>query len=940
MVEGLTPEQRARQEIDKLLKAAGWAVQDYKAMNLAAARGVAVREFPTPTGPMDYMLYVDRRGIGSVEAKKVGETLLGVEPQADRYSEGFSARAKKDGIPFWKLPLPFHYISTGIETVFTSRLDPDARPRPTFAFHKPETLLDWVQEKSSLRTRLREMPPLKQEGLRDIQVEAITGLEKSFAENRPRTLVPMTMGSGKTYVAVAESYRLIRYAGAKRIFFMVDRRNLGQQALREFQNYVVPDENRKFGELYGLQLLETNHIDPAAKVVIGTVQRLYSILRDEPDLDVELEEASSFEAEERGAPELEESVVVNYQPKVPIETFDFLITDECHRSIYGRWGQVIEYFDSFLVGLTATPSKFTYVYFDGNVVAEYTHEQSVIDGVNVDYLPYRIATAISEGGSKIEKGEWVKVRDKRTRAIERRALGEQITYDENALDRSVVSPDQIRTVVRTFRDKLFAELFPGRTEVPKTVFFCKDDAHAEDVLQIVREEFAKGSDFARKITYKTQGSTDEHIQDFRTDPKFRIAVSVDQISTGTDIRPIECLVFMRFVKSRSLWAQMMGRGVRRIDPTDLAAVSPDAGTKDHFVLVDAVGITDEDMAWVDSKPLDRDPSVPLTKLLQDVAVGITRDDVISTVGARLLRLAARATPEQETAFAKVSGGQSLKEVAEALIVASDPDAQFRAAAEPLLNVVPEADRKPIEEVAVSEDQLLQARMELVDAAVAPLMDPAVREAIQRIQTQTEQIIDLASVDQIIFAGFTDRDEAAKVVETFEEWIEKHRDEYVALRAYFERPYPQRLKYEDIRELAKAIEAPPLFMTPGRLWEAYRKVEGAKVRGTGHRVLTDIVSLLRFALNEDEELVPHADVVKLRFDLWLHDQQANGHEFTPDQVRWLEMVRDHIATSMTIERDDFDLEPFAQEGGLVGAYRAFGDELDSLLSELNEKLIAT
>jgi type I restriction enzyme, R subunit len=938
-VEGLTPEQGARQEIDKLLKAAGWAVQDYKAMNLAAARGVAVREFPTPTGPMDYMLYVDRRGIGSVEAKKVGETLLGVEPQADRYSKGFTARAKKDGIPFWKLPLSFHYISTGIETVFTSRLDPDPRPRPTFAFHRPDSLAEWVQQDKSLRTRLREMPQLNRDGLREIQEEAIVGLEKSFAENRPRTLVPMTMGAGKTYVAVAEAYRLIRYAGAKRIFFMVDRRNLGQQALREFQNYVVPDENRKFGELYGVQLLESNHVDPAAKVVIGTVQRLYSILRDEPEMDVDLEEASAFEAEEQGSPELEESVVVNYQPKVPIETFDFLFTDECHRSIYGRWGQVIEYFDSFLIGLTATPSKFTYVYFDGNVVAEYTHEQSVLDGVNVDYLPYRIATAITEGGSKIEKGEWVKVRDKRTRAVERRALGEEIAYGEDALDRSVVSPDQIRTVVRTFRDKLFTDLFPGRIEVPKTVVFCKDDAHAEDVLQVVREEFAKGSEFARKITYKTQGSTDEHIQDFRTDPKFRIAVSVDQISTGTDIRPIECLVFMRFVKSRSLWAQMMGRGVRRIDPTDLAAVSPDAGTKDHFVLVDAVGITDEDMAWVDSKPLDRDPSVPLTKLLQDVAVGITRDDVISTVGARLLRLASRATPEQETAFAKVSGGKSLEEIAKALVAASDPDVQFRAAAEPILNALPENERKPLDEIEVSDEQQLQARMELVDAAVAPLMDPDVREAIQKIQTQTEQIIDLASVDQVTFAGFTDRDEAEKLAEGFEDWIKEHRDEYVALKAYFERPYTQRLKYEDIRELAKAIEAPPLYMTPDRLWEAYRRLDSAKVRGSGHRVLTDIVSLLRFALNEDDELVPHADVVKLRFDLWLHDQQSNGHKFTADQTRWLEMVRDHIATSMTIEREDFDLEPFRQEGGLVGAYRAFGDQLDTILSDLNEKLVA-
>lgn len=926
----LTPEQRSRVLIDRLLGEAGWVVQNRDEINLAAGLGIAVREFRTATGPVDYLLYGDRKALGTLEAKRDGTPLLGVEWQSDRYADGFARAAKQKGLPFWRLPLPFHYMSTGKETYFANRLDPDYAPREVFAFHKPETLVDMAKSGMSLRQRLRGMPALSPDGLWANQVAAIQGLEASFGHNRLRTLVPQTMGAGKTTISRAEAYRLLRYGGADRILFMVDRINLGEQALREFRGYRTPDDGRKLGELYNVQLLRSNHIDPAANVVITTIQRLYSMLRGEAELNPELEAASTFEfATSTGGAE---QLPVSYQSQLPIESFDFIFTDECHRSIYGRWGHVLDYFDAFLVGLTATPSKFTYGYFQGNVVAPYTHEQSVIDGVNVDYTVYRIETDISRGGSTVEEGEWVRVRDRLTRDQAYQELEDELTYDASKLDRAVVAEDQIRTVVRTFRDRVCTEIFPGRKEVPKTVVFCKHDSHAEDVLRIIREEFGRGSEFARKITYKTEGASQQHIQDFRTDPKFRIAVSVDQISTGTDIKPIECLLVLRMVKSRALWEQMKGRGVRRIEPNEFWAVTPGAreegAVKDHFVIVDCVGLTEEDRAWAETKPLDKKPRVPLASLLRDIGQGIATDELLTTVAARLARLRDKLTPEEEREVAEV-GAIGLREIAERLIEAADQEAVNKAARADL----GEAPSPP------TDEQLAATKQRLVDRAVEPLLDNKVREKILSLTARAAQVIDIASQDQLITAGFADAGEAKALVQAFEDWIKGHHDEYVALRAYFEQPVERRPSLEDIKALAHAIETPPLNFRRQRLWEAYKKVADGRVRGDGGRTLADIVSLVRFAVHEDDELIPYADLVKLRFDVWLAEQQSGGHKFSPEQIGWLMMVRDHIAQSLTIEPEDFDYEPFAQQGGLIGADKAFGANLSTILNELNRCLPA-
>jgi type I restriction enzyme, R subunit len=355
--------------------------------------------------------------------------------------------------------LIFHYESTGEETFFRDTRDPHARSRRVFAFHKPQTLHAWLKEEETLRGRLQKMPPLDPSGLRECQIDAVHGLDKSLAKDHPRALIQMATGAGKTFTACTFSWRLLKHARARRILFLVDRNNLGDQTLKEYQNYDPPGSSRKFNQTYIVQHLHSNYIDTDAKIVITTIQRLYAMLRGE-ELDESNEEASAFETWTNEEGELRP---VTYNPDIPIEHFDFIVTDECHRSIYGLWRQVLEYFDAHLIGLTATPSMHTLGFFNQNLVAEYPYEQSVVDGVNVGFEVYRIRTRVGEQGGVVDSNYHVPVRDRRTRAIRYKQLDGDMAYTHRQLDNDVTVPNQIRAVLQCYKDKLFTDLFPGRS---------------------------------------------------------------------------------------------------------------------------------------------------------------------------------------------------------------------------------------------------------------------------------------------------------------------------------------------------------------------------------------------------------------------------------------------------------------------------------------------
>jgi type I restriction enzyme R subunit len=764
----------------------------------------------------------------------------------------------------------------------------------------------------------------------------------------------MATGSGKTFTAITGIYRLIKFAGARRVLFLVDRDNLGRQAEKEFHLYRTPDDGRKFTELYNVQRMQSNVLDPVAKVCITTIQRLYSMLQGEPDLDPALEAGSQFDT---GAGLIRQPIPVAYNPAVPIETFDVIFTDECHRSIYNLWRQVLEYFDGFLIGLTATPSKQTLGFFNQNLVMEYNHEQAVADGVNVDFDVYRILTQITAGGSTIDAGFFVDKRDRETRAVRWERLDEDLTYGPSQLDRDVVAKDQIRTVIRTFKQKLFTEIFPGRKDVPKTLIYAKDDSHADDIVQIVREEFGKGNDFAQKITYRTgtarvvtkkvgpDGSEVEEVtykstgvkpedllSAFRNSYNPRIAVTVDMIATGTDIKPLEIVMFTREVRSRTFFEQMKGRGARVMDATDFQAVTPDAPQKTHFTIVDCVGVCEGNLT--DTRPLERVPTVSFEKLLQAVAFGSTDPDLISSLAGRLARLERRLSKAEQDAVTRTGGGQSLQAITARMLKGLDPDRHIEAA-RAAAGLAPEA--QP------TQEQLAHAADVLIRDSVAPIAaNPALRQHLIALKRSLEQTIDTVSKDVVLEAGFSieAKEKAKGVVASFEQFINDHKDEIVALQVLYSRPYTQRLRHEDIRALADAIQAPPHGWTPEALWRAYEALDQSKVRGAGgRRLITDIVSLVRFALHQEPELIPFAETVQGRFATWLAQQEHRGRRFTDEQRQWLELIRDHIAGSLKIEPDDFDYTPFGQRGGVGKAYQVFGQDLLLLLGELNDALVA-
>ncbi|MBG53094.1 MAG: restriction endonuclease subunit R [Rhodobiaceae bacterium] len=919
----LTPEQIARQKIDASLSAAGWVIQNNDEFNRNAALGVAVREFQLASGPCDYLLFVDGKAAGVIEAKKAGMTLSGVAEQSEKYMS-----ALPDHLARWQDILIFDYESTSDETFFRDMRDPKPRSRKVFAFHQPETLHEWLKQPDTLRGRLRALPELITHGLRDCQIEAIHGLEKSLSEDRPRSLIQLATGAGKTFTACSFSYRLIKHAGAKRILFLVDRKNLGDQTLKEFQDFQPPDAVNRFTDTYIVQHLHSHKIDPDAKVVITTIQRLYSMLRGE-EMESEEEEGSAFETSGNDEGEIQP---LSYNPQIPIEMFDFIVTDECHRSIYGLWRQVLEYFDASIIGLTATPSKHTLGFFNQNLVAEYPYERSVADGVNVGYEVYRIRTRVTEDGGTVEVEEsdfQVPVRDKRTRAVKYRDLDADLEYSAKELDRSVVAPNQIRTVLQTFKDRVFTELFPDRTGdwLPKTLIFAKDDNHAEEIVHAVREVFGEGNDFAKKITYRNTGeSPKELIKAFRVDPFPRVAVTVDMVATGTDIKPVEVLLFMRDVKSEGYYEQMKGRGVRTIQDADLKSVTPDAETKTRFVLIDAVGVSETKKNA--SQPLERKRNISFDKLIDQIAQGRRDEDALSSLAGRLAVLDGKLDDEDRLRVAELAGGKTPRDLANTLLDAIDPDIQAAA-----INAAHGTMASEAEEKAVAE--------KLINDACAPFDAAPLRNLLKEIKQKSDIIIDEVTTDELLSADF-DQKHAKERISSFKTFIEENKDELTALQILYNQSYAtQRLTYAAIKELVQKLTTPPHYLTTADVWQAYKRLDAAKVRGAPvDKQLTEIVSLVRFALGQDALLEPFGDKVEQRFNLWLGREKKAGREYSNEQLDWLKTIVSLVAANAEISPSDFmEVPGLSDKGGLLKARELFGTGLNDMLDELQGALVA-
>lgn len=936
-IEGLKPETQARLSIDEQLNLAGWKVQTWPKVNLGEDLGIAVREYPTDTGPADYLLFVGRQAVGVIEAKKDETILSQVEEQTLRYATS-KIKFRKE-----VAPLSFLFEATSQVIHFTDLRDPAPRAREVFHFFKPETLQAWSKQENSLRYSLKNnMPELVKATLRECQVSAITGLEKSLSENRPRSLIHMATGAGKTFTAINAVYRLLNYGGAKRILFLVDTRNLGKQAQQEFHAFKPQGKQTFFHENHIVQRLNSSTIDDTAEVCICTIQRMYSILSGKP-IDESAEDLSLHEIKQNKL----QGKLVKYNPAVPIETFDFIIVDECHRSIYNLWKQVLDYFDAFTIGLTATPDKRTFGFFNENIVAEYSYEDSVLDGVNVGYDVYEIETEIGSKGAELKAKEWLDHRDKLTRKKRWAQAEEDNNYTSKDLDRSVVNKSQIRQVIKAMKKAVETEIFPNRKEVPKTLIFAKTDSHADDIIQIVREEYGQGNEFCKKVTYSAK-DPDGILNDFRNDFNPRITVTVDMIATGTDVKPLEILLFMRDVRSKGYYEQMKGRGVRSLSYEDLHNVSKSATTdKDRFVLIDAVGV--EKSLKTESRPLEKAPNLSMKDLLQGVAMGHRDDDTIQSLANRLTRLAKQLNKRGLDKIEKLAG-KPLPQLARELLTAIDPDAINKKA----LTNAKEAGITQSEET-LTDSERQTAKEQLVDQACQSFDNPETREIIESARRDREQLIDHINLDTVKYSGYSSQatDDAAKVIQNFKDFIEQHKDDIQAISFFYQQPYQRRgLTFVMLEELHQALSKPPLLLTTENLWSAYERLNqidsSNKKKANTQRQLTDIISLIRFAIGLDTELKPFAEQVDAKFKKWIFRHNAQrSTAFTEQQTQWLRLIKDHISASCVIERDDFDYSPFSDHGGLQKAWGLFSvsndgkgnNELDSLLAEMNQELIA-
>ncbi|WP_429089362.1 DEAD/DEAH box helicase family protein [Aeromonas veronii] len=942
------PEQLARDKIDAQLTAAGWVVQPKKKIDFSAGLGVAVREWQTSVGPADYILFIEGKPVGVIEAKPedAGHRITSVELQTEGYANALLKWVKASE------PLRFLYEATGVITRFTDARDPKPRSREVFSFHRPETLGEWLGQSATLRARLQAMPllnpsklPASTLRLRDCQEVAISNLEDSFKANKPRALIQMATGAGKTYTAITAIYRLLKYAGAKRVLFLVDTKNLGEQAEQEMMSYLPIDDTRKFTELYPVQRLKSGYIAKDSLVCVSTIQRMYSILKGE-ELDEAAEERSP--AEQLTQPK--KPMPVAYNPTIPPEFFDFIFIDECHRSIYNLWQQVLDYFDASLIGLTATPDNRTYGFFKKNVVSDYSHEKAVADGVNVGNEVYLIETVVTKQGSQLKAEQQVELRERLTRRKRWEQQDEDEAYSGKQLDRDIVSPDQIRTIIRTFRDKL-PEIFSDRHEidghfqVPKTLIFAKTDSHADDIIQCVREEFGEGNAFCKKVTYRVvdgrkdaEGNVIEEGEDprsvlaqFRNEYNPRIAVTVDMIATGTDVKPLECLLFMRDVKSCNYFEQMKGRGTRTLDKDDLQKVSSAAKTaKTHYVIVDAIGVTKS--LKTASQPLITKPSVPFKDLAMGVMLGASDSDTVSSLAGRLARLAKQLEPTEQKKVEAHTGGKPLSHIVARLFNAIDADLVEARALE--LAGQPEGS-DPGE---VLRDQ---AQAELVKEA-AKVFNGELIELLDSIRREREQVIDHDTLDEVLHAGWqADSAEVARQqTEEFASWLEAHRDELDALTIYFGEPQRRReVTFEQLRAVLDLLKTDRPKLAPLPVWHAYVRLEEYQGK---HPVsdLTALVALIRRVCGLDEKLTPFEETVARNFKNWIFKRhEGKGEKFSEQQMKWLQMIRDHIACSVHIDTQALDFAPFDRVGGLGEFYEQFGDAYEAVLDDINEALVA-
>lgn len=867
----LTPEQKARKVIDKLFSNAGWKVVDRDSYSPIISAAAIEEGLLNHNLEADYLLFINGKAVGVLEAKKEDYNIDcdAVKQQAENYVRNVPANYVK-----YSDTLPLIFISNGKRILFKDCRNDDTDYEEIKEIPTPKKVCEML----GIEDLYAGLPALSHRGLRDCQFEAVNELENSFRTGQNRALIVLATGAGKTYTACTICYRFLKYTKMRRVLFLVDRNNLGKQADDEFGKYKLTESGNKFNEIYTVNRLKKAEVPTDSNVVISTIQRLFSLLSGEEIQDTDDDEDVNPDTDET-------EVTLPENPQLPCNFFDAIIIDECHRSIYGKWRQVLEYFNKAkLIGLTATPGPETLAFFNNNRVVNYTLEKSIIDGVNVGYSVYRIKTQATEDGGAIKEGDKVKKITRYTGSVEEIKQKQTQNYTAEELNRSIVNPAQIKLILETYRDAIYTEMFtdpqrePDMNYIPKTLIFALSEAHANNIVKIAKEVFGRDNSdekFVQKITC-TAGDSNKLIRKFRTDKDFRIAVTVTLVATGTDVKPLEVVMFMRDVQSEQLYTQMKGRGCRTIADAALQAVTPNAYSKDQFFLVDAVGVT-EHAKSIDSPTTEpTKPVISLKDLLEKISHGNLPDEYLTTLAFRMSRIFNRCEDEQRIKFEQFALSK-MDEIATNILNAVE-----NGNLPPYIsNTEPNNERKGLVAPLVNHNEARNYLLEL-NAGFVKILDPG--------------------EDKLIESGFT-HDEARETTEAFEKYINDHKDEIEALRLIYNNT-GEPLTYSMLEDLRIKLESENTKFKMLKLWNNYSILNPEKVENNPNieqrKALTTLIQIIRFAYGKIEKLATLHGTANQYFNLWCGQAQR---PLTDKQKELLKNIVDYIVSNGFCEFSD-------------------------------------
>ena len=880
----MTPEEKARIKIDQWFADAGWEVinrDEYEPTSTA----VAIREGLLKDNlEADYFLFINGKAVGVLEAKREETDAFSsiVCEQAALY-----AKSVPNIYQTYQKPLPFIFTSNGKELYFCDFREQDHYFKQIMTIPTPHELV----KKLGINDYFAGLPTLRKKGLRDCQYEAITELEKSFRAGQNRALMVLATGAGKTYTACLAAYRMLSYTPMRRVLFLVDRNNLGKQAEGEFGTFRLTENGEAFSTIFTVNRLRSSSIPSDSNVIISTIQRLFSFLKGDAIEDNEDDDEN----------EPTEEVALPPNPNLPHDYFDMIIVDECHRSIYGNWRKVLEYFDTArLVGLTATPIPETMAFFNNNCIVNYTLEKSIVDGVNVDCRVYRIKTQVTETGGAILEGEKFKEETRYTGEVKTVSSKETKTYTNKELNRSIINPAQIKLILSTYRDVVYTELFndpqrePNMDYLPKTLIFALNEAHATNIVQIAKEVFGRTDDrFVQKITYSA-GDSNELIRQFRNDKAFRIAVTCTLVATGTDVKPLEVVMFMRDVESLPLYIQMKGRGVRTIGDEQLRNVTPNAFSKDCFYLVDAVGVTEHEMTIPTATDESTTKIITLKELLERISHGFFPDEYLKRLAATLARIYNKADDSQRKEFARLSH-DDMKELSARIY-----DALEKGTLPPFVSTEkPNLERKGLVSPLANHADARRYLLILAAGFVNTLMP---------------------GEDTLISKGFS-IEEAKCTTEAFEEFCRENADEIEALRIIYNNE-GEPITYSMLKELEHKLKMANNHFAPKQIWNSYAILSPSKVKRSTTKeesdALTNIIQLVRFAFRQIERLDSVVTTSKQYFNLWLGQNQR---EITDKQREVISRIVDYIASNGACTVKDIREDDATHAAQMI---RAFGN----------------